>query len=228
MNTGNDKPNHPAIPGALHGIYRGFQHRTLAGPILVESGVSPRFITFYPDGRVFQGFAIEGMDAYDPDTDPVHGRYRLNGNVVEIEWSGHDGVSSPIAMDGSLVFYGVRYAPLPACDGLALAGSYGRDWSNEFVARRTIRFTTDGRFEDTGILAQTSLNVSGKYAASPPAWSNARPLTGTGAYRIRNNTLYLDYDNGARETIAIYVKPEHAGKDPAPEIVLGGWQFERK
>jgi hypothetical protein len=43
-----------------------------------------------------------------------------------------------------------------------------------------------------------------------------------------NNTLYLNYENGARETVEIYVEPEHVGKEPVPEIVLGGFEFERK
>jgi hypothetical protein len=225
-NSNTAKPR--AKPDALRGIYRGSQHQTHTGPVLSESGTDKRFITFYPDGRVFQGSAIEGTDAYDPDTDSVHGRYRLNGNVVEVTWSDGATISSPQAADGSVIFYGTQYTPLPTCDGLVLNGTYGRDWSNEYVEHRTIRFTPDGRFEDTGVLTQTTLLSSNKYLQSPPSWSSERPLTGSGIYRIRNNTLYLKYDNGARETVQIYLEPEHVGKEPVPEIVLGGWEFERK
>jgi hypothetical protein len=228
MSTGDSKSQRPTIPGALHGIYGGLQYQAHLGPVLAEAGAYKCFITFYSDGRVFQGSAIEGMDAYDPDTASSRGHYRVDSDMVEITWSDNAKVSSPKAVDGSVVFYGVHYTPLPTCDALILNGTYGRDWSNEYVERRTIGFTSDGRFEDTGVLAQTALSASQKYLESPPRWSSDRPLTGCGAYRIRNNTLHLNYDNGARETVEIYVKPEYVSVSPVPEIMLGGWEFERK
>jgi hypothetical protein len=39
---------------------------------------------------------------------------------------------------------------------------------------------------------------------------------------IRNNTLYLNYDNGTKETIEIYVTLEYVSVSPVSETMLGG------
>lgn len=212
----------------LSGLYRGEEYQKHIGPLFSESGTYKRFFTFYSDGRVFMGSAIEGMDAFDPANEPVHGRYVVNNNSVHIQWVNDPPVSSIIAPDGSMTFYGIKYTPIPNCNGMKLNGAYGRKWDSESIEHKVIQFAANGTFFDTGILPQTALESSYKYLQSPPSWSNDAPLTGAGKYFIWHNTLYLIYDSGARESIEFYINHKYHGIIPPPQIVLGGWELELK
>jgi hypothetical protein len=85
------------------GLYRGYKFESYHGPIFSESGRYPSYFTFYPDGRVLYGH---------PETDRANiwGRYQSQGNVVYIAWNDGGQVSSPIADDGSVEFFGCRYS----------------------------------------------------------------------------------------------------------------------
>jgi hypothetical protein len=218
-----------APAGTLRGVYVGHQggFNILGG---YEVYITQRGLTFFPNGEFITGSAIEGPDAYNTAHASVKGRYRVSGGQLELEYDTGDRTSARIGGDGRFTVYGVQYQPLPRMDGARLSGSYGRIWSDPWYGEKpVIRFSTDGRFEDQGVLGQTALSAADKYLnGERPIWNEYQPLRGAGTYRIQNNTLYLDYSTGHRETVQIYTTPEYASRNPIPAIVLGGSTFERK
>ena len=69
----------------------------------------------------------------------------------------------------------------------------------EDLARRTIRFTRDGRFEDQGIVE----------SVLPSEIVNGEPIlerpSGQGFYQVARNTLLLRYSDGYEKRIPISV-----------------------
>jgi hypothetical protein len=219
-------PTARAGSGSLRGLYRGHQVQGYVGPYLIDVGVKQRWMAFYEDGRVMMDNPIEGPEAFDPATSSVNGRYQVSGDRVTISLN-KGKASAAIGPDGSFTFYGVRYTPMGSCDNLKLDAAYGLDWSNEFRDKVTLRFTSDGRFTDQGVLKDTAISSSNKYMAREFAEKDRLFAPGSGRYRIKNNTLFLDYSDGRRLTTQFYTEPGAAGRNPS-KIFVAGYDLERK
>lgn len=157
---------------------------------------------------------VEGPLAYVPGSGqvPDYGSYRFSqeGNSASIAWSGGDAVT--VKFDGSNHFalYDADYAPLDALDDVSLNGVYARASGG---AGRTISFTQDGAFDDSGVATDTGL-----LGTNDPS--------GQGHYQIQANTLILTYDGGEKNSLSIYALPQ-AGPQLS-SIVLGGFVFESR
>ena len=172
------------------------------------------------------------MDVYNPDAEkaafPAHGRYRVTGNRVEIIWSDGKMAAGVLKKNGVLVASGNytdnEYVPLPVLDNITLDGTY-LFRATPYIQSYSISFARNGRFRDSGLLSRTGL--TGTYKYSGLHWSTDPPR-GTGSYRIRNNTLYLDYDNKIRLSVEILLEPTDKGKAAFSSITLGGFKFPRQ
>jgi hypothetical protein len=91
--------------------------------------------------------------------------------------------------------------------GAHLSGTYKRLSGGSGA---TISFTAAGRFSDDGITGDTGL----------PTTDNP---SGGGSYTVRDNTLYLVYDSGPLETMAVYALPQWLGGKA--QLVLAGTTF---
>jgi hypothetical protein len=168
-------------------------------------------MTFLPDGTILRGLPVEGPLAYVPGSGqtPDHGTYLLSqdGTSASIVWSAGDKVT--VRFDGSNHFalYGADYAPLDALNGKHLNGVYTRAWGG---SGRTISFTEDGTFDDSGVATDTGL-LGGNYPS------------GQGKYEVVANTLVLNYASGERNSLSIYALPQAEAEMSL--IVLGGFVF---
>jgi hypothetical protein len=171
-------------------------------------------MTFLPDGTILRGLPVEGPLAYVPGSGqvPDYGRYRLSqgGNSASIAWSGGDVVTVEFDGFNHFALYDADYAPLDALDGENLNGAYVRASGG---TGRTISFSQDGAFDDSGVATDTGL-----LGVNYPS--------GKGKYQIRANTLILNYDGGEKNSLSIYALPQ-AGPQLS-SIVLGGFVFESR
>ena len=137
-------------------------------------------MTFVPGGRFIARLPEEGLAGFDyaeaaRKNPEAKGTYKVEGNLVRIAWAEGGGKTLKRSADGDLWEDRTNWTPLPKCDGLRLNGKYSVQW-NEYSARNFIRFSRDGRFEESGLLQQIG-------------WKRTEVRQGTGTYSIRDNTL---------------------------------------
>lgn len=201
--------------GDLYGIYIAVTKQLIApGPgSPVQQGITwtptRDWMTFVPGGRFIARLPEEGLAGFDyaeaaRKNPEAKGTYKVEGNLVRIAWAEGGGKTLKRSADGDLWEDRTNWTPLPKCDGLRLNGKYSVQW-NEYSARNFIRFSRDGRFEESGLLQQIG-------------WKRTEVRQGTGTYSIRDNTLELRYADGRIERINFYAFPEEL-KKPSPEVV---------
>ena len=201
--------------GDLYGIYIAVTKQLIApGPgSPVQQGITwtptRDWMTFVPGGHFFARLPEEGLAGFNyaeavRKNPEAKGTYKVEGNLVRIAWAGGGGKTLRRSADGDLWEDRTNWTPLPRCNGLRLNGKYSVLW-NEYSARNFIRFSRDGRFEESGLLQQIG-------------WKRTEVRQGTGTYSIRENTLELRYADGRIERINFYAFPEEL-KKPNPEVV---------
>jgi hypothetical protein len=174
-------PPRPPLPGMLDGAYDA---------LVIGTGghVDHRFLIFYPDGRVMNGMPEEGLEGFsfaafaaDPKNQNELGRYRVDGeqiNIVWEDWPGHRDVVQH--REGVDVGYPDVYIPLCRCDGERFSGLYKWDYQSG------IEFSLDGGFVDHGVIDQLDVDLG---------FFN-QPRVRRGTYRIHDYSLYLDFQDG--------------------------------
>jgi hypothetical protein len=128
----------------------------------------------------------------DPNT---WGIYRLNGNNGEVKL---DGISTPYPFElqnGKMKFGKCEYEHLPWVEDLRLNATYSVETdassykANNMNAEPIIRFTSDGRFSDTGAVYYLNHVKSSSNDFSDNKY-------GDGRYEIKLYTLSLYFDDG--------------------------------
>lgn len=180
---------------ALDGIYRA---------------PGPKYITFFPDARVFEGIPDSGMDGLDEDAEiRFHstgwGTYTLDGDTGKITLG--PTVVWPIrAYPDRIEIRGERYTKMESGDGVPLSGTFRRaGYQTLFAgAQQGITFMPNGRFKDEGIFkaAFVQHRTSRGYEFDDGA-------PGTGTYRVRHYSLELTYDDGRRKRAVFYLDPKN-------------------
>lgn len=202
-------------PGDLYGIYIATTKQLIApGPgSPVQYGLTwtpgRDWITFLPGGRVYARLPDEGLENFDYEAairehPPAQGSYVIAGNMVRVTWPSGGGRVFKRTPDGELWEDRTNYSPLPRATGLKLSGTWAVQW-NEYSRQRTIRFSSDGRFAEQGLLNMIN-------------WEPRDKVAGSGTYRISNNTLELRYSDGRVLQINFYVFPEEL-KKPQPSVI---------
>jgi hypothetical protein len=157
-----------------------------------------KHILFFPDGT-FCNYVLGGgylnyseQRAGDPN---IWGTYQLNGSSGQIKF---DGLTTPdffSVQNGKIMYGKCVFERLPWVEGLRLNATYSVETNpdayraNGMNAEPVIRFSSDGRFSDTGAvyylnhIRQTSSDYSdNKY--------------GEGRYELKSFTLSLYFDDG--------------------------------
>lgn len=179
--------------------------------------MGPKYITFFPDARVFEGIPDRGMDDLDEDAEiKFHstgwGTYTMDGdsgqitlaraNVADqaITWSIH-------AYPEQLEIHGDRYQKMESGDGVRLNGTFRRaDYKTLFAsAQQGITFTPDGRFKDEGIFKAAFVQNRTERGSE---FDDGAP--GTGTYRVKHYSLELAYDNGRSKRAVFYLDPSNS------------------
>ncbi len=203
-----DKPElpEPGVPCGLHGVFVGWKRTAgLRNGIISEAIMKIETLVFFPDGNVIRHLPERGLKNFDfgreiKESRENCGRYRMIGDQVRIRWS--DDTRAVGTREGTgLRIEGWQYAPAANSDGLQLNATYRTDWA---PAGPRIRFTSDGRFVENGIL--DSIDYSGP-DKSP----------GSGTYTIEKNTIELHYSSGRDIPLSFYVFADDAG--PRPKLI---------
>lgn len=191
----------PGVPCGLNGIYVGMK------PLGVLSGgrfkIEP--LVFFPDRNVLRHLPEQGLKNFDfgreiKESRAHCGRCRTIGNPVRITWS--DDTRAVGGRDGAnLNFEGLPYVAAENSNGLQLNAMYRTGWA---PAGPRIRFTSDGRFVENGIL--DSIGYHG-----------AEKSPGGGTYNIEQNTLELHYSTGHYVALSFYVFANDTG--PRPKLI---------
>lgn len=195
--------------GKLDGIYRA----------VGQNDLGAKYITFFPDARVFEGIPDRGMDDLDEDAEiKFHitgwGTYTMNGDVGQITFAPANVADHPTitwsihAYPERLEIHGDRYQKLESGDGVKLRGTFRRaDYKRLFAsAQHGITFTADGRFKDEGIFQSAFVQ---NRTARGYEFDDGAP--GTGRYRVKHYSLELTYDDGRSKRAVFYLDPSNSG-----------------
>jgi hypothetical protein len=200
----------PPLLGPFSAVYLGLAPGSTPGSYGQPSGAPA--LDFTDDGRVTSAVPVEGPDSGTATTRPSvrTGVYSAHDGVVDIGWD-TDGTTVTLRPNaaGQLPYNGMLYGIVDPLQGASLSGTYTRSPRGSGA---TIVFKGSGRFDDDGVTADTSLGTTDN-------------PSGAGSYAIRGNTVYLVYDSGPLESMAIYVLPQYLGGKA--RIVLGGAGFRK-
>jgi hypothetical protein len=203
--------------GGLDGLYIGYRMR----------GATPfqathfEYLVFFPDGNAIRNLPFEGLEHFDFATAvrssrAYCGRYRLRGDTLTINWGDRSTETAQRTTQG-LTIGGDSYFHVSPADGLTLEGIYRREGAD--LARYGIRFTTDGRFEENGMLPRIA------YALTTDKHIDQAP--GRGSYRIGKNTITLHYDDGRAVALSFFVWPNEPGPRPPSAIHVEAFRLVR-
>ena len=186
----------PALLGPFTQVYLGLKPGSTPGSYTTLPG-GPA-LDFTDDGRLTSVVPVAGPGSGAAALPPSvrTGVYAAHDGVVDIAWD-TDGTTVTLRPNslGQLVWNGVTYGVVDPLAGAHLSGTYKRLSGGSGA---TITFTAAGRFSDDGITGDTGL----------PTTDNP---SGGGSYTVRDNTLYLVYDSGPLETMAVYALPQWLG-----------------
>jgi hypothetical protein len=184
-----DKPLSLA-PGQLAGIYAGFE-------LSATGGVGMKRLLFNPDGWVVKDVPKESMigfdfTAYRNDHNTNRswvGRYKVNGNKVDISWQDYAGNNTEITRNETTANPGWDvYVPMCRCTGHHFSGKY--IWGND----QYLQFFTNGTFIDHQTLDQLLVNHS----------FYEHPRIQQGTYAIQQQTMIFTFSDGSRGMRTFY------------------------
>lgn len=201
---------HKLPPGALEGFYIGMTINANG-----RVGRSPLY--FSPDGWVVKIDLNNSMIDFDltayrnaKDTNRSWvGRYRLDGNDINILWQDYTEHRQVIHRNESLPNPGLDiYVPSCRCTGKHFAGKYlwGLASSGQYL-----QFFADGTFIDHGVTDQMIV----------PSPFYDHPRTQRGTYSIQSQTMIFIFADGHRGTRTFTAPKAHEGAPSFDWIGLG-------
>lgn len=200
----------PGVPCGLNGIYVGLIMGTGVigsdpGSTVVGTKVKTGVLVFFPDGNVISHLPEKGLENFDfgreiRQSRDYCGRYRMIGDNFKITWADNS-TEDGRKHGGGIEFGGFVYSPAANTDGLKLSGIYRGDRSPNDAR---IKFTSDGRFVENGIL-------------DAAYYSGRDKSPGAGTYSIQQNTLDLHYSSGRNVALSFYI---FAGDNTGPRPKL--------
>lgn len=196
--------------GGLKGLYTSFnmsEGDAALGTFRVRGSVA--YLGFFPDGNVIRTLPKEGLENFDfraavRNSRESCGRYQVVGNRITIKWGDNSTVSG--VRDGAKLHFGddaFEYEPVAHSDGLTLQANYHPERTDP---RARIVFTQDGRFADNDALRAVGVPAS----------------SGSGSYRIKDNTLTLTFSDGRIVKVSFFVFADEQGSQRPGTIHLNG------
>ncbi|HKD15649.1 MAG TPA: hypothetical protein VKE71_14035 [Candidatus Angelobacter sp.] len=202
---------HKLPPGALEGIYAGFSLGA-AGRMGLQR------LHFNPDGWVVKDVPQEGMIGFDftgyrnsPDTNRSWvGRYRLEGNKINILWQDYADDRQIITRNENSFSPGLDvYVPMCRCTGKRFSGKYNFGLAS---SGQYLQFFPDGTFIDHQVLDQMLV---------PNAFYD-HPRIQRGAYSIQSQTMIFTFADGHRGMRTFYA-PKAQEKGSVFDWIGLGW-----
>jgi hypothetical protein len=197
-------------PGGIVGVWAGLG--------MSFGRIKTEFAVFFDNGLAYfgPGMPTEGLHEIDPVVEqPVHRR-----DWGTYTWAGGAGVLTmpygtiPLRSSGPVLELTTNQTPhryiklvLPLSSRLDGTWCYGDG--------KCLRFTPEGRFEDSGAVRVAEHSLY--------AWPEAPP-GGAGKYLVRDHTLYLVYDGGPELRIAFPGIED--GRTSSPNDLRLGWNAD--
>ena len=217
----------------------------------LHGGSAQLFVTFFSDGRFFEGQPDYGLLGFDIDREiqrepPGWGTYEFSANRGRAIFFRQPGEEGPPTMWGLLLRAdrgvvvigdtrseytsesGILYTLLDRCDGLRLEGTFLRSDFRTFdpwvpgIPSEAVTFTRDGRFVDRGFVDATGV----LWRTPDGGFAEDDKVPGTGIYRIANYTLELRYSDGRVKPLFFYLEPG-TSKAGVREFYANTWKFVR-
>jgi hypothetical protein len=215
--------------GRLEGIYSGYKYIYVTVLGVVQKQAKLDYYTFFADGTVYWGIVpMLGFNmAQARQKDPEYtGTYSVKGNTVSVSI----GPSNRFValLSGDLLRIEDREFTLEGDPGKTtervLDGVFRRADAQpgEDLARRSIRFTRDGSFEDQGIIE--AITVSEIVNGNPVPQRTA----GRGWYQLARNTLLLKYSDGYEQRLPITIGLAEQSRGAPAKISVNTYDLVKK
>lgn len=232
QNTNQNTMNQTAqYPGSNNGtFYAGMQAATGG----YEYANSKRYLYLSPDNTFRWGYCQEGYYNYNTQVDKMKspdfaGTYTRSGGNILLNFYSSRTMALTEESNNDLNAGQYKFVKFPQLNGHTIEGTYTRAdlikelWPNGVQPRATLH--QNGRFEDQGLLGMgESIDVSLPYQE----WKQRTAelgMWGNGSYTIVDNSLLLNYDDGRRKQLLIYMHDADAKKTTPNLIVVAGMSF---
>lgn len=210
--------NLPATSRAPTGLTPGGIVGVWAGLGMSFGSIKTEFAVFFDNGLAYfgPGLPLEGLHQVDPVAEqPEHQR-----DWGTYSWDATSGVLAmpygpiPLRSTGPVLELTTnrtahRYIRLVLPASLRLDGT----WC--YSDGKCVRFTPEGKFEDTGAVRVAEHSLY--------AWPES-PARGTGKYWLRDHTLHLTYDGGPELRVAFPGVED--GSTSSPSQIRFGWNAD--
>ena len=218
-------------PGSNNGVFYAGMQAATGG---FEYANSKHFLYLSADNTFRWGYSQEGYYNYNSQVDKMKspdfaGTYTKSGNNITLNFYSSRTMQFFQESNDNLNAGQYKFIRLPQLNGHTFEGTYIKAdlikelWPNGQQPRAM--FHKNGRFEDQGLLGMgETVDVSLPYQE----WKQRTAelgMWGNGSYTIVDNSLLLNYDDGRRKQLLIYIHDEDAKKTSPGLIVVAGLSF---
>jgi hypothetical protein len=188
-----------------------------SGVSYIQGMYRASFFLLFDNGQVYYNSDWPKYGLWNLNTiaaaanDPPHwGTYSYQGGsgVMRISWQ-----TIPFSMADGKMTAGLNgskrdFTKMPALESVHLHGT----WS-EYKGSISIAFTTDGQFEDQGVLRSIEHSAT--------TCNEALPEKAKGTYEIREHSIIFHYANGLTTQAALAEFDLHSGVCSPDKLILG-------
>ena len=196
-------------------------------------GNSKRYLYLIPDNTFRYGYSQEGYFNYNTQSDRAKtpdfaGTWTKSGNSIRLNF--YSSRAMELSVEGDNLNAGLyKLIKFPQLNGVTFEGTYIKAdmirelWPNGQQPKATLH--KNGRFEDKGLLGMgENIDVSLPFQEFKQRTAEIG-MWGTGSYLIVDNSLLLNYDDGRKKQLLIYIFEEEVKKTSPALIVVAGLSF---
>ena len=219
-------------PNRLEGVYSGYKYIYATTLGVVQKKAVTNYFSFFPDGTVYWGLPDTGLANFNmrrtcPPAPEFCGTYAVDGDRVDIVLNHGTYRQVGTLAPGSLQIEDRRYTlegDISKSAAGGIEGVFGRADARpgEDLARRFIRFTRDGHFQDQGIVTTI---VPTDISTGNPRFERA---AGAGTYTLAPYTITLRYSDGYQRQLGVIVKPEDMEKPALTQLFVNTYTLVRR
>jgi hypothetical protein len=219
-------------PNRLHGVYSGYKYIYATTLGVVQKKAVSNYFSFFPDGTVYWGLPDSGLANFNvarvcAPAPEFCGTYQVDGDRVDIVLNRGTYRQVGTLTGSALQIEDRRYTlegDISKSTAGAIEGVFGRADARpgEDLARRFIRFTRDGHFQDQGIVTTI---VPSDISTGNPRFERA---AGAGTFTLAPYTITLRYSDGYQRQLGVTVKPEDMEKPALTQLFVNTYTLVRR
>lgn len=208
-------------PGPLQGLYWGYStYWSMGLDGMMKLELDHRFLTFWPDGRFYDGTPPQGLSGFDPGPlletgDMSWGSYRADGTGLTLTYA--SGETSKLTVDGDSLVLGeaTLYPVEPLADGTRIDGSLSTFFYSGFTpgsgleggvsASNYTAFNPDGTFSHSASGGASASFVDGG-GTTTGGFTTGNESGSAGTYEVKDGLLIQTPDDGSKPETALIFK----------------------